>query len=40
VAAQGLEPAQDLWEVYVIGPEAGADPGAWRTELYRPVRER
>jgi effector-binding domain-containing protein len=39
-AAQGLEPAEDLWEVYAVGPEAGPEASAWRTELYRPVRGR
>ncbi|WP_208752597.1 SRPBCC domain-containing protein [Corallococcus carmarthensis] len=34
---QGLQPAQDLWEVYVAGPESGPDPKTWRTELNRPL---
>ncbi len=38
IKAQGLSPAQDLWEVYVTGPEASSDPGAWRTELNRPLK--
>ena len=37
IAAQGLTPAADLWERYVAGPESGADPAAWRTELSRPL---
>jgi hypothetical protein len=38
IAAQGLAPAEDLWEEYRVGPEASADPSAWRTELRRPLR--
>jgi hypothetical protein len=30
---------QELWERYVIGPEASADPAAWRTELSRQLVE-
>ena len=33
--AQGLAPAQDLWECYVRGPESGADSDSWITELSR-----
>ena len=40
IAAQGQTPAQDLWEVYVAGPESGPDPAAWRTELNRPLTRR
>jgi effector-binding domain-containing protein len=36
--AQGLRPAEDLWERYVTGPESGPDPGAYRTELIRPLK--
>jgi effector-binding domain-containing protein len=35
---KGLTPAEDLWEVYAVGPEAGPDPAQWRTELKRPLR--
>jgi effector-binding domain-containing protein len=34
---EGLSPAQDLWEVYTVGPESGPDPAAWRTELNKPL---
>ncbi len=34
---QGLEPAGDLWEVYVSGPDKRSNPAEWRTELYRPL---
>ncbi|WP_199732652.1 MULTISPECIES: SRPBCC domain-containing protein [Corallococcus] len=37
IEQQGLTPAQDLWEVYVAGPESGPDPKTWRTELNRPL---
>ncbi|RYZ44183.1 MAG: AraC family transcriptional regulator [Myxococcaceae bacterium] len=37
IKAQGLQPAQDLWEVYVTGPESGMDAKAWRTEFNRPL---
>lgn len=39
LAAEGHTPAGDLWEVYVAGPETGADPSTWRTELYRPLQD-
>jgi effector-binding domain-containing protein len=37
IKAQGMTPAQDLWECYVAGPESGSDPSTWRTELSRPL---
>jgi effector-binding domain-containing protein len=37
IKAQGLTPADDLWECYVAGPESGPDPAKWRTELNRPL---
>lgn len=37
IAAQGVTPATDLWEVYVSGPDASADPADWRTQLNRPL---
>jgi effector-binding domain-containing protein len=40
IAGEGHEPAADLWEVYVAGPESSADPAAWRTELNRPLLRR
>ncbi len=39
VAAQSRTRCADLFEVYVAGPEASADPSAWRTELNRPLAE-
>ena len=37
IAAQGLNEAQDLWEVYRVNPDSGKGPGDWRTELNRPL---
>jgi len=38
VAANRYNPRGDLWECYVLGPEATADPANYRTELNRPLR--
>jgi effector-binding domain-containing protein len=38
VKAQGLSPADDLWERSLAGPESDPDPAKWRTELSRPLR--
>jgi effector-binding domain-containing protein len=35
--ANGHEPADNLWECYVVGPEAGQDASQWATELNRPL---
>ena len=37
VEANGHEAGPDLWECYLVGPESGSDPAAWRTELDRPI---
>ena len=37
IEGQGLNPATDLWECYVAGPESAPDPANWRTELNRPL---
>jgi effector-binding domain-containing protein len=37
IAANGHTPGQDLWECYVVGPEASPDPANWRTQLNRPL---
>ena len=34
---EGRKTGDDLWERYLVGPEAGADPAAWRTELSKPL---
>lgn len=31
--ANGHQPAPDLWECYLVGPESDPDPANWRTEL-------
>jgi effector-binding domain-containing protein len=35
--ANGHQQAENLWEVYSIGPESSPDPANWRTELNRPL---
>jgi effector-binding domain-containing protein len=35
--ANGQEQAQNLWEVYSVGPQSSPDPVNWRTELNRPL---
>ncbi len=37
IATNGHAPAEDLWECYVTGPQASADPATWQTELNRPL---
>jgi effector-binding domain-containing protein len=34
----GLEPADEMWEVYLSGPETDSDPASWRTHVVWPVR--
>lgn len=36
--ANGHEQAEDLWEVYQVGPQSSPDPAEWRTELNRPLK--
>jgi effector-binding domain-containing protein len=38
IRSQELDPAEDLWETYEVGPESGPDPAGWRTVLVRPLR--
>ena len=33
----GHTPAPGIWECYLAGPESGADPAHWQTELNHPV---
>jgi len=35
IAANGHTQALDLWECYLVGPEASNDQAAWRTQLNR-----
>jgi len=37
IASHGHEPAADLWEFYVAGPESSPDPATWRTQLNQPL---
>lgn len=39
IKAAGYRTADDLWERYLIGPEASADPAAWRTELNKRLEQ-
>jgi effector-binding domain-containing protein len=36
--ANDHEQAEDLWEVYQVGPQSSPDPANWRTELNRPLK--
>ena len=31
--------AEDLWELYSVGPQSNPDPANWRTELSRPLAD-
>ena len=35
--ANGHKQAENLWEVYSVGPQASPDSANWRTELNRPL---
>lgn len=37
IKANGLKQADDLWELYSVGPQSSPDPANWRTELNRPL---
>lgn len=37
IAAGDLTPRRDLWEIYLVGPDASPNPADWRTELNRPL---
>jgi effector-binding domain-containing protein len=37
IAANRYTPGPNLWERYVVGPEATSEPAEWRTELNRPL---
>ena len=38
IAGNGLKPATDLWERYLVGPESGPDSSTWKTELNCPLQ--
>jgi effector-binding domain-containing protein len=35
--ANGHAQAENLWELYSVGPQSTPDPAGWRTELNRPL---
>ena len=37
MTANGHAHAEDLWEVYSVGPQSSPDAATWRTELNRPL---
>ena len=37
MAAQGLQPAEMMWEVYLSDPQNQPDPATWRTQIMWPV---
>ena len=37
MAAEGLQPAQSMWEVYLTEPDAEPDPSTWQTRIVWPV---
>jgi effector-binding domain-containing protein len=37
ITKNGHKPAENLWEIYAVGPESGPDSSKWRTELNRPL---
>ncbi|PZR90401.1 MAG: hypothetical protein DLM68_04775 [Hyphomicrobiales bacterium] len=37
IVANGHTSGSDFWQCYLAGPEANADPAAWRTELNQPL---
>lgn len=39
ITSRGYAAGEDMWEVYVAGPESGPDPASWRTQLNRPIAE-
>lgn len=38
IQANGYQQADDLWEVYSVGPHSTPDPAGWRTQLNRPLK--
>lgn len=36
--ANGCEQAENLWELYSVGPQSTPDQAGWRTELNRPLK--
>ena len=38
IKVNGHEQADELWELYSVGPQSTPDPAGWRTELNRPLK--
>ena len=38
IAAEGLTPAEEMWEEYLVGPDAEPDQSSWQTRIVFPVR--
>ncbi len=38
IATEGHQPAANLWERYLSGPESSPEPAKWQTELNRPLQ--
>ena len=38
IKANGHEQADDLWEIYSVGPQSSSNPADWQTELNRPLK--
>ncbi|WP_242448250.1 GyrI-like domain-containing protein [Cellulomonas sp. WB94] len=38
IAEQGLTPEGEMWEEYLVGPDAEPDPSRWQTRVVFPVR--
>ena len=38
MSTNGYEQGEDLWELYLVGPQSTPDPANWRTELNRPIK--
>jgi effector-binding domain-containing protein len=39
IKAQGHQQAENLWELYSVGPQSSSDSSTWQTELNRPIKE-
>ena len=38
MSTNGYEQGENLWELYLVGPQSTPDPANWRTELNRPIK--
>ena len=39
IEVNGHQQADNLWEIYSVGPQSTPDPAGWRTELNRPLKD-